>query len=112
MELNSMSEPVEQAIVPREENETAGAASFPAKSCRGRRAEYHSPQLLELIFQCWRDRECMCAKRLVIQLQSWLDEYEALNQSINEELKTKFLSISAATIDRILKPRRDQWYRR
>jgi len=79
-------------------------------SRRGRKPEYHDPRLIELLFQCWLERERMCAKRLVIQLESWLIEFEARNGALESELRTIFLDISAATIDRVLKARRDQWY--
>jgi len=79
-------------------------------SRRGRKPEYHDPKLIDLLFQCWLARERMCAKRLVIQLESWLAEFEAHNGAIPSELRTIFLDISAATIDRVLKARRDEWY--
>ncbi|MFM1847806.1 MAG: hypothetical protein RL417_1280 [Pseudomonadota bacterium] len=79
-------------------------------SRRGRKPEYHDPKLLDLLFQCWLERERMCAKRLVIQLESWLVEFEARNGAVPAELRTIFLDISAATIDRVLKVRRDDWY--
>jgi hypothetical protein len=79
-------------------------------SRRGRKPEYHDPRLVELLFQCWLERERMCAKRLVIQLESWLNEFESRNGATPEELRKIFLEISAATIDRVLKGRRDEWY--
>jgi len=78
----------------------------------GRPAEYRSTALIELVFQCWLERERMCAKRLVFQLESWLDEYTARHGTIEEDLRPRFLDISAASIDRILKERRDAWYAR
>lgn len=79
-------------------------------SRRGRKPEYHDPRLIDLLFRCWLERERMCAKRLVIQLESWLNEFEAHNGAVDSELRTIFLDISAATVDRVLKVRRDQWY--
>lgn len=77
---------------------------------RGRKPAYHDPRLIDLLFQCWLDRERMCAKRLVIQLESWLNDFEAHNGALPEDLRKAFLNISAASIDRVLKGRRDVWY--
>ena len=88
----------------------SNVVSIQKMSRRGRKPEYHDPRLIDLIFQCWLERERMCAKRLVIQLESWLQEFELRNGALPNELRTIFLDISAATIDRVLKPRRDMWY--
>ena len=81
-----------------------------SKRQRGRPAEYHDGNLEQLIYSCWLQRERMCAKRLVFQLESWLQEYEAAQGPVSAELRSRFLSISAATIDRVLKPLRDACY--
>jgi len=85
-------------------------ASVTPLTRRGRKPEYHDPRLVDILFQCWLDRERMCAKRLVIQLESWLGEYEAKNGALPEDLRKTFLDISAASIDRVIKVRRDMWY--
>lgn len=77
---------------------------------RGRPSEYRDEALVQLIFNCWLARERMCAKRLVYQLESWLNEYEAANGSLPAELRAKFLAVSAATVDRVLRPLRSAWY--
>jgi hypothetical protein len=89
---------------------TPKLASVTPLTRRGRKPEYDDPRLLDLLFQCWLDRERMCAKRLVIQLDPWLREYEAKNGAIAEDLRKSLLDISAASIDRVLKVRRDMWY--
>jgi len=52
----------------------------------------------------------MCAKRLIIQIPHWLVEYEAIHGSVETSLRQLLLTISATSIDRVLKQRRDEWY--
>ena len=76
----------------------------------GRRPKYHSKELGALLFQCWLERERMCSKRLVIQLAAWLEAHEQAAGPVAEPLRSTFLSLSHASIDRVLKPMRDRWY--
>jgi len=76
----------------------------------GRPPKYHSKELAELLSKCWMERERMCSKRLVIQLAPWLEEHERSFGPVSEPLRSTFLSLSHATIDRVLKPIRDRWH--
>jgi hypothetical protein len=74
------------------------------RRARGRPAEYRDREFVSLLLQCWLEREQMCAKRLVYQLESWLLEFEARYGRLEEDLRLRFLDVSAATIDRLLGP--------
>jgi hypothetical protein len=92
------------------EQELNAGLSIVSARRRGRPSEYRDEALVQLIFNCWLERERMCAKRLVHQLESWLQEHEAVNGSLPNELRAKFLAVSAATVDRVLRPLRAAWY--
>jgi hypothetical protein len=49
----------------------------------------------------------MCAKKMVVALPLWLPFYKA----IDAEIKKLLLVISASTIDRLLRPYKEQWRR-
>jgi hypothetical protein len=48
----------------------------------------------------------MCSKRLVAAIPLWLPFYEKAYEKLSDEVRNKLLSISAATIDRLLAPTR------
>ena len=89
----------------------SGSSTIPGTGARrNRTSRYHEPRLVELIFLCWSERERMCAKRLAIQIPDWLSSYEAVHGRVDESMRCLLLSISAASIDRVLKSKRDVWY--
>ena len=77
---------------------------------RGRKRKYHDDALVQLLFLCWLARERMCAKRLVVQIPSWLEEHERVSGTLEHSLRARLLGISAATIDRVIKAKRDEWF--
>ena len=66
----------------------------------GRKPVYHSTELLRALKRIWLATDQMCSKRLVTAIPLWLPFYERLS----DEVRAKLLSISAATIDRLLAP--------
>jgi hypothetical protein len=46
----------------------------------------------------------MCSKNLKKAMPVWLPAYEQVRVVFREDIRTKLLSISAASIDRVLKP--------
>ncbi len=92
-------------------SEARDLSSFTQQPKRGRKPRYHDSALARLVFLCWLGRERMCAKRLVLQLSSWLEEYERSHGAVDNSLRSLFLSMSAATIDRVLQVQRAEWYR-
>ena len=57
----------------------------------------------------WRACEQMCSKRLKVALALWLPFYEQEYGALAESVRQKLLRMSAATIDRLLKPERARY---
>lgn len=68
----------------------------------GRKARYNKELLLPALKQVWLASDQMCSKRLRAALPKWLPHLPGLST----ESKTHLLSLSPATIDRLLKPLR------
>ena len=74
------------------------------KKKAGRRSVYNSPELLTALKRIWFASDQMCSKKLKAAIPLWLPFYADSYESLSEETQRQLLSISAATIDRILKP--------
>jgi len=68
----------------------------------GRKPLYDKERLLPLLKRVWLASDQMCSKRLRAALPKWLPHLSALSA----ENKTRLLSLSPATMDRLLKPLR------
>jgi hypothetical protein len=71
---------------------------------RGRKSIYNIVEILEPLKSVWLTADQMCSKKLKEALPIWLPFYEKENGLLKNEVKTKLLSVSPATIDRLLKP--------
>jgi len=72
---------------------------------RGRQPRYEHEKILPILKTVWKCADFMCSKRLKAALPEWLPHYpKTLDTAIEQQL----LSISAASIDRLLKPFRAQ----
>jgi len=78
----------------------------------GRKFTYHIPGVIQPLKAVWLTADQPCSKRLVGMLPEWLPFYEQEYGILNLADKAKLLSISAATIDRILKPIREKVQRK
>lgn len=76
---------------------------------RGRRRRYESKELVEALITLWLATDQMCGKRLKAAMTSWLPWYES---PLSSEIEQQLLSLSPATIDRLLKPYRVKHKRR
>jgi hypothetical protein len=74
------------------------------KRRRGRKPTYASPELLTALKRIWFARDQRCSKKLKAAIPLWLSHYESVYQPVTPETHGKLLSVSAATIDRLLKP--------
>jgi len=72
----------------------------------GRRPVYHSTELLTALKRVWLATDQMCSKKLVAAIPLWLPFYERTYERLSDETKNKLLSISTATVDRLLAPTR------
>jgi len=72
----------------------------------GRKPIYGEPALLRALKRIWLATDQMCSKKLVAAVPLWLPFYEEAYEKISAEVTGKLLSISAATVDRLLRPTR------
>jgi hypothetical protein len=70
----------------------------------GRKPMYASPELLMALKRIWFASDQMCSKKLKAVIPLWLPYYETVYQRLTPETQERLLSVSAATIDRLLKP--------
>jgi len=80
---------------------------------RGRSALYQNNEaLLKLLKQIWLEANLPCSKRLKVILPLWLPGYLQLFGDVPPSVSQALLTISAATIDRILTPVRIHYKKR
>lgn len=70
----------------------------------GKKKTYEPGVLLEPLKRIWLATDQMCGKRLKGALPLWLPHYQNHHEPLSEELSIQLLTMSAATIDRLLKP--------
>lgn len=70
----------------------------------GVRSRYQDPGFKAALKAVWRETDYMCSKNLKRAMPIWLPAYEAVEGVFREDIRGRLLSISAASIDRVLKP--------
>ena len=70
----------------------------------GRKPIYASAELLTALKRIWFASDQMCSKKLKAAIPLWLPFYETRYKALTQETQVKLLTVSAATIDRLLKP--------
>ncbi|HLF98073.1 MAG TPA: transposase family protein [Methylococcaceae bacterium] len=70
---------------------------------------YRSPEFLAPLRRIWLASDQLCGKRLKAALPLWLPHYEARYGALPEPVRANLLQVSAATLDRLLKPLRVQY---
>ena len=65
---------------------------------------YASSELLIALKRIWFASDQMCSKKLKAAIPLWLPFCETVYKALTSETQEKILMISAATIDRVLKP--------
>ncbi len=68
----------------------------------GRKPLYRSRELLTALKRIWLATDQMCSKRLVAAIPLWLPFYEQAYEKLSVKTQNQLLSVSAATIDRLL----------
>ena len=76
------------------------------KTKRGRRSSYDNQRFLEVLHRIWKASDFMCSRRLKAIIPLWLPHYDKLYSPVDDEARNLLLSVSHATLDRILKPLR------
>ncbi|SNV53921.1 Integrase core domain [Legionella lansingensis] len=70
----------------------------------GKKKTYDPSILLEPLKKIWLGTDQMCGKRLKRALPLWLPHYQNHYEPLAAEISSQLLTMSAATIDRLLKP--------
>ena len=68
----------------------------------GRKPVYRSEELVRALKSIWLATDQMCSKKLVAVIPLWMPFYDKVYDKLSDETTNKLLSISAATIDRLL----------
>ena len=85
--------------------------TFGKMATRGRKSRYNTPQVLAVLHSIWKAANFMCSSRLKAAITLWLPCYEQEYGQIDAETKRLLLSISTATLERILRPVRARYRR-
>lgn len=79
------------------------------KHCKpGRKSQYDTPSIMKAIRAIWAGADFPCSKRLSSILPAWLPFYEEDYETLTQIEREHLTSISAATLDRLLKPIRER----
>lgn len=70
----------------------------------GRKSKYRDGEFLVVLGRLWKATHYLCGKLLKVAIPRYLSFYELEYGELREEQKALLLSISAASIDRVLKP--------
>ncbi|MFZ4859885.1 MAG: hypothetical protein ACOYL3_26255 [Desulfuromonadaceae bacterium] len=70
----------------------------------GPRSVYNDESLIKALKRIWFATDQMCSKKLKAAIPLWLPFYELEYERLAVEVRNKLLSVSPATIDRLLKP--------
>ena len=70
----------------------------------GRKPIYASSEFMTALKRIWFASDQMCSKKLKAAIPLWLPFYEKRYKALSQDTQDKLLSVSAATIDRLLKP--------
>jgi hypothetical protein len=78
---------------------------------KGPKFKYLKKGLLPPLTSIWLATGQMCSKKLKAAMPEWLPFYDESKQSLNDAIKAQLLSLSSATIDRLLKPQKVKYKR-
>jgi hypothetical protein len=84
----------------------------PKAKRKGKPPVYHGDIIRKILKVIWLAANMPCSKRLKVILKLWLPGYVQLHGDTPEEAIKSLLTISPATIDRILKPVRTDYKKR
>jgi hypothetical protein len=76
------------------------------KRSRGPKPVYQHAQLVTALKRLWFATDQMCSRKLKAAIPLWLPFYDAAYEVLGGAVKEQLLTISSATIDRLLKPYR------
>jgi hypothetical protein len=76
---------------------------------RGKKPVYAAPRFLKALQSIWKASDFMCSRRLKVVIPVWLPFYEQSVEPVDDEVRSRLLAISHATLDRVLKPLRTKY---
>jgi hypothetical protein len=85
---------------------TSGRRNKPAVRKPGPVSRYAVPELIDALRTIWMASDQLCSKRLKAALPLWLPHYETSFKPLSVETRARLATVSAASIDRLLKPLR------
>ena len=74
------------------------------KKAPGRKPQYDDPKLITVLKKIWFTSDQPCGKRLKAAIPIWLPYYEDHFEALEDEVRLRLLKVSAATLDRLLRP--------
>lgn len=86
-----------------------GMPEYRRKAKRGRKSRYVDPVFLKVLGYIWKASDFMCSRRLKVVIPMWLPFYEQSVEPLAAEVQARLLTISTATLDRILRPLRARY---
>ncbi len=78
--------------------------NFPLKKRTGRKPLYDSVKFITSLKRIWFASDQMCSKRLKAVIPLWIPFYKEHYGELADDIYQSLLNISAASIDRVLKP--------
>ena len=81
--------------------------TFKYKKKTGAKPTYASSEFINALKKIWIATDYICSKRLKAAIPLWLPYYKSAYKELSHKIINKLLTISPATIDRILKPIRN-----
>jgi hypothetical protein len=80
------------------------SGALPGRAKRPGAQPKYTVDLIKPLKALWIGMERMCSKRMVAAMPDWLPHYKKRHPELTPEQEAKLLKISAATIDRLLRP--------
>jgi hypothetical protein len=80
-----------------------------SKAKRGRKSTYTEPRFFKALQNLWKASDFICSRRLLAVIPLWLPFYEQSFGALDADVRSRLVSISRATLDRILKPLRARY---
>jgi hypothetical protein len=72
----------------------------------GRKSQYNNPCFIKVLLNIWKATDFMCSARLKATIPMWLPFYEQTFEPLAPDIRSLLLTISRATLDRVLRPLR------
>jgi hypothetical protein len=72
----------------------------------GPKPRYHDELFIKALQRIWYGVDLICSKRLKVAIPLWMPYYSKHYEVLSQEIQKKLLTISSASIDRVLKPLR------